>query len=103
MWFALVEAAKSVRAQRLHDADVDVGVVVLHERGAVDRNECSEAIEIVVEKLLAQLRAADPPFRRRAGKRCRIAALLCGPLVIKEVRLTVRSITLRDWKSRYRK
>ena len=32
MWFALVEAAKSVRPQRLHDAHIHVGVVVLHER-----------------------------------------------------------------------
>jgi hypothetical protein len=33
---AFVEAAKAVGAEGLEDADVDVGVVVLHEGRAVD-------------------------------------------------------------------
>ena len=52
--FALVEAAETVCAEGLHDADVDVGVVVLHECGAIDGDECGEAVEVVIEKLLAQ-------------------------------------------------
>ena len=52
--FALVEAAEAVGAEGLQDADVDVGVVVLHERAAIERDECGEAVEIVVEQLLAQ-------------------------------------------------
>ena len=39
MRFALVEATKAVSAQGLHDPNVNVGVVVLHERAAVDRDE----------------------------------------------------------------
>ena len=54
MWFALVEAAKSVRPQRLHDAHIHVGVVVLHERAAIDGNEFRKAIEIVAEQFFAQ-------------------------------------------------
>ena len=50
---ALVEAAKSVCAQRLHDADVDVRVVVLHERGAIDGHEFCQTVEVVVEQFLA--------------------------------------------------
>ena len=53
---ALVESAETVGAEGLQDADVDVGVVVLHECGAVDGDEAGEAVEIVVEQLLAQRR-----------------------------------------------
>ena len=56
MSFALVEAAKSVSAQRLHDADVNVGVVVLHEHFAIELDETGQRVEIVIEQLLAQLR-----------------------------------------------
>ncbi len=54
MGLALVEAAETICAKGLHDADVDVGVVVLHECSAVEWDECSEAVEVMVEKLLAQ-------------------------------------------------
>ena len=37
MCFALVESTESIRAERLHDADVNVGIVVLHEGVAVER------------------------------------------------------------------
>ena len=56
MRLALVEAAEAVRAQRLQNAHVDVGVVVLHEGVAVEIDEAGEAVEIVVEQLLAQRR-----------------------------------------------
>src|ERR1700686_3327012 len=59
MLFALVKAAKSISAQGLHDADVNVGVVILHERGAIEIDETGEAIEIVIEQLLAKIGGKD--------------------------------------------
>ncbi len=56
MSFALIEAAKAISAQRLHDADINVGVVVLHERFAIQLDETGKRVEIVIEQLLAQLR-----------------------------------------------
>src|ERR1700719_438910 len=54
MSFAFVEAAKPVGAQGLHDADVNVGVKMLHECRAVQLDETGEPVEIVVEQLLAE-------------------------------------------------
>src|ERR1700687_1360595 len=56
MLFALVKAAKAISAQRLHDADVNIGVVKLHEHGAVKIEETGKAVEIMIEQLLAQIR-----------------------------------------------
>ncbi len=55
MNFALVEAAKTIGAQRLQDTNVDVGVVVAQEGFAIERDETGEAVEIVIEKLLAEV------------------------------------------------
>ncbi len=55
MSFALIEAAKAISAQRLHDADVNVGIVVLHEHFALKLDEIGKPVEIVIEQLLAQL------------------------------------------------
>ena len=52
--FALVEAAESVGAKGLHDAHINVGVVVMQEGGAIEREEIGEAVEIGVEELLAE-------------------------------------------------
>ena len=54
MSFTFVIAAKTISAQCLHDADVNVGVVVPHERFAIEREETREDIEIMIEQLLAQ-------------------------------------------------
>src|SRR4030081_2890946 len=54
MLFAFVKAPKSIRAQGLHDADVNVGVVMLHERGAIEFEETGEAVEVMIEQLLAK-------------------------------------------------
>src|SRR6266478_2508434 len=54
MFFALVKAAKSISAQGLHDANVNVGVVMLHEHGTIEIDEAGQAIEIMIEQLLAQ-------------------------------------------------
>ena len=51
---AFVEAAKAVSTEGLHDADVDVGVVMLEEGFAVDVDVMGERIEIVIEELLAE-------------------------------------------------
>jgi hypothetical protein len=52
--FALVEAAETVSAEGLHDADVDVGVVIVEEGFAINRDKFFERAKIVVEKLLAK-------------------------------------------------
>jgi len=53
---AFVEAAEAVGAKGLHDADVDVGIKVLEEDGAVQRDETFEVVEIMIEELLAKFR-----------------------------------------------
>src|ERR1700676_355912 len=56
MRFAFVEAAETVGAERLQDADVNVSVVVAEKGFAIKRwDVAGERIEIVVEKLLAEL------------------------------------------------
>jgi hypothetical protein len=55
MGFAFVEAAKAVSAEGLHNADVNVGVVMADEGFAVDGDKFFEGAKIIVEKLLAEL------------------------------------------------
>src|ERR1700693_3472354 len=55
MSFAFVEAAKTIRTQGLHDANVNVSVVVLSELRPVDLDEPSQLFDIEVEQLLSQL------------------------------------------------
>ena len=55
MGFAFVEAAEAVSAEGLHDADVNVGVVMTDESFAVDGDKFFERAKIVVEKLLAEV------------------------------------------------
>jgi hypothetical protein len=52
--FAFIEASETVSAKGLHDADIDVSVVIVEEGFAIDRNEFFERAKIVVEKLLAK-------------------------------------------------
>src|SRR5262249_8205736 len=54
MRLAFVEASETVSAESLHDAHVDVSVVVAHEDGALEFDEIAEAIDVEVEELLAQ-------------------------------------------------
>src|SRR5208337_4119391 len=51
MRFALVEPAEPVGPQGLHDADIDVGVVIVQEHIALQINKPAQSIEIVVEQL----------------------------------------------------
>jgi hypothetical protein len=53
--FAFVEAAETVGAESLEDSNVNVGVEMLHEGGAIEIDVASEFIEIVIEKLLTKL------------------------------------------------
>src|SRR5271169_5659263 len=55
MGFAFVEAAEAVSAEGLHDANVDIGVVMADEGFAVDGYKFFEGAKIVVEKLLAEV------------------------------------------------
>ena len=101
MRLALVEAAKTVCAEGLHDADVDVGVVVLHECGAIDRDECSEAVEVMIQKFLAQRGRQVSLSVVEKGSDVVLQCAFAAALVVQEVRFArSRSITLRDWKSR---
>src|SRR4029077_11670783 len=52
----LVKTAKSVSAQGLHDAHVDVGVVVPQKRFAVELYPLTQRVQIMREQFLAQLR-----------------------------------------------
>src|SRR5271157_1935187 len=56
MCFALVKAAKTVGAQGLQQADIDVGVVEVQEGIAVQIEKRGQPVEISVQKLLAELR-----------------------------------------------
>src|ERR1700678_1471363 len=56
MRLALIETAEAIGSQRLHDANVNVRVVVLHEGIAIYADVFAQAVEIVVKQLLAQLR-----------------------------------------------
>lgn len=60
MGLAFVEAAKTVGAESLQDANVNESVVVTEKGFAIERDETGEAIEIVIEELLAK-------FRREIG------------------------------------
>ena len=52
---ALEEAAISIRAEGLHDADVHVRVVVAQEVFAINRDEGGERTKIIVEEMLAEV------------------------------------------------
>src|SRR5690242_8633559 len=51
---AFVETAETVGAERLENSSVDVSVVVLEKSFAIDLGVFGDAIEIVIEKLLAE-------------------------------------------------
>src|SRR5882672_2245282 len=55
MGLALIKAAKAVSAQCLHDADVNIGIVVAQENVAVQLDEARKPVEIVIEELLTEL------------------------------------------------
>ena len=56
MWFAFIKSAKAIGAQGLHDANVNVGIVVPHECFAIQFNKSPKPFEIMMQQLLAQRR-----------------------------------------------
>src|SRR3984885_4243448 len=56
MRFALIESTKAISTQGLHDAQIDIRVVMAHERVAIKRGEIGETHEVEIEKLRTQLR-----------------------------------------------
>ena len=54
MCAAFEEAAIAVSTERLHDADVNVGVEMAQERFAINGDEAGERAKIIVEELLAE-------------------------------------------------
>ena len=104
MRLALIKAAKAIRAQRLHDADVHVGVKVPHEHFAIKLgDETCKLVEVVIEQLLAQLRRQIGLGIVQKRRDVILQRAFAAALVIQEKWAPSRSITLRDWKSRYRK
>ncbi len=89
MGFALVKAAKAIRAQRLHDADVNVGIVVLHERAALKLNESGQPLEIMIEQLLAQLRRQIGLGVVQERSDVVLQRALAAALIVQEKRLAV--------------
>src|SRR5258708_39761981 len=76
MRLALVKAAKAVRAQGLHDAHVNVSVVVPQERFALELYVMTKRFEIMIEQILTH-------FRRQIGfgvEQKRSDAILQRPL-----------------------
>jgi hypothetical protein len=55
MGFAFVEAAEAVSAEGLHNADVDISVVMADEGFAIDGDKFFERAKIIVEELLAEV------------------------------------------------
>src|ERR1700760_3476801 len=55
MCSSFVESPESIRAQRLHQPDINVGVVITHELVAFELNKAGEPVQVFVEQLLTQL------------------------------------------------
>src|SRR6516225_5563728 len=84
---ALVESAESIGAQGLHDADVDVAVVVLEEGFGLDVNEVAQGGQIVIEQLLAELRGKICFGIVKQGSNVVLKSALAASLIVEEVRL----------------
>src|SRR5712692_678955 len=52
---AFEEAAETVSTEGLHDADINVCIVVAEETFAIEGDEAGKAVEIVIEELLTQI------------------------------------------------
>src|SRR5882757_9773256 len=80
MGAAFVKAAETIGAERLENSGVDVSVVVLEKSVAIDLGVFGDAIEIVIEKLLAefgrQVGLCVEEERRQIVLECAFAAAL---------------------------
>src|SRR5579885_173161 len=82
----LIEAAETIRPERLQNADINVGVVIAEKFRSIERNMASETLQIMFEQLLAHRRR-----QVRLGvkqKRCHIVLqrALSSALIVDEVR-----------------
>src|SRR2546429_6373846 len=84
-----VESAETIGAERLENSGVDVSVVVLEKSVAIDLGVFGDAIEIVIEKLLAEFgREIGLCVEEKRGQvvlECAFAAAL----VIEKIRFAV--------------
>src|ERR1051325_7282379 len=90
MYFALVEAAKPVCSERLHDADVDISVIVLHESFAAHVHVSAQRIQVMIEQLLAYFRRQVRLGVKQQRSDVVLQRALSPALVIKEVGLPVQ-------------
>src|SRR5579871_1393663 len=49
MRLALIESTEPVGAKSLHDAHIDIRIVMLHECGSIELDKAAEAVEVIVE------------------------------------------------------
>src|SRR5258708_33550945 len=78
--FAFIKAAKPVGAQGLHDANVNVGIKVLHECGAVELDEAGNPVEIMIEQLLAEVGGQGGlGIVQKLGVVCMLSAYAAAP------------------------
>src|ERR1039457_5187015 len=86
---ALIESTKAISSESLHDAHVNVGVVVLHELFAVERNETGKRHEIVIQQLPAQFRGQIRLAIRQERGNVILKRASAAALVIQEVRTAI--------------
>ena len=81
---ALIESAKTVGSQRLHDAHIDVGIVMAEEGVAVQIDVLAQSLEIVVKQLLTQRRRQVRLGVEQQGSDVILQSALASALVIEE-------------------
>src|SRR5437764_10363138 len=86
MGCALIKSAKTIRAQGLHDAHVNISIVVAHEGGAVKLDVVGQTVKIMIEQLLAQL-------RRQVG----LGVIQNGSNVVLQRSLASALIVQKEW------
>src|SRR5260370_1491741 len=89
MRFALVKAAKPVSAQRLHNADINVRVVVPQERLAVKFYVMTKRVEIMIEQILADVRRQISLGVKQQRRNVILQRPFAPALVINEKRFAV--------------
>src|SRR5208283_1364774 len=86
---ALVEASEPVGAKRLQDAHVDIRIVMLHKVGALQVHHTSKAVEIVLQKLLAQRRRQVGFAVVEQRRNVVLQSALASALVVEKPRLAL--------------
>src|ERR1035437_2007112 len=89
MRLTLVESAEAIGPHSLQDTHVNVGVVMLHEGFAVQVDVTGEAIEIVVEQLLTQLRRQIGFAVVEQGGNVVLQRAFAAALIVQKIRLAV--------------